>query len=235
MKPDRMYEIFLDAMKNDAVKEKLTEIISLGISNNIEGQTELFPSEDASVLAEENALLRGSVEMAELEKDRLNEENARLREQLRKCREMTELYSNSYGEQLRLYEKYKELSSETLRVMSGIFKNGTLSGIFLCGVQLENLKSLRDYTERLAVNSYDKCRKDIAIMDELYEYLLGCYNSTFTRPVYRLYESEAGNVFDEKRHYNIGTDRNGKIAHVLLRGCECVSSGKIIRRAIVQI
>ena len=102
-------------------------------------------------------------------------------------------------------------------------------------IQKGQYLSLRDYTEQLAINSYEESKSDIAVLCELYAYLLSCYNSTFTRPVYKLTDVKAGDEFDEELHHNTGTAKQGKIKAVLLRGCVAAANGKVIRKAVVTL
>lgn len=234
MKPQKLYEIFTQALADEKIKAELIEIIESKCEPvRIEGQTELFPQSDVSSLSAENTALSRKIALLELEISRLETEKRNLLEQNRKIKENLNLYCSSYAVQISLFEKYKSLSDSTRRTMRGIFKNETLSGIFICGVQLENLRSLRDYTEKLVrENGSDR---DIAVLDELYTYLLACYNSTFSKPVYKLTEVRVGDEFDPERHHNPGTARSGHISKVLLQGCTASGSGKVLRKAVVYL
>lgn len=236
MKPQKLYEIFTEALCDERIKAELTEMIAgKAEEDTLEGQTELFPRNDTTALSAENASLSRKIALLELEAGRLQSENAELSSQLKRCKDTLNSYCSSYAMQISLYEKYRTISPASAKVMSGIFKNNTLSGIFLCGVLPDNLKSLRDYTEQLAINSYEESKSDIAVLCELYAYLLSCYNSTFTRPVYKLTDVKAGDEFDEELHHNTGTAKQGKIKTVLLRGCVAAANGKVIRKAVVTL
>lgn len=236
MKPRKIYEIFTEALSDERIKAELIELIAgKAEEDRLEGQTELFPGSDTTALSAENASLSRKIALLELETGRLQSENAELTSQLKRCKETLNSYCSSYAMQISLYEKYKTLSESSARVMSGIFKNNTLSGIYLCGVLPENLKSLRDYTEQLAINNYDESKADIAVLCELYSYLLSCYNSTFTRPVYKLTEVKPGDEFDENIHHNRDTAKQGRIKTVLLQGCIAAANGKVIRKAVVTL
>lgn len=234
MKPQKLYEIFTEALADERIKAELIEIIqSKEEPSRIEGQTELFPQSDTSALSAENTALSRKIALLELEISRLESENRSLLEQNRKIRDNLNTFCSSYAVQISLFEKYKTLSEVTKRTMSGIFKNETLSGIFICGVQLENLRSLRDYTEKLVRDNGSD--RDIAILDELYIYLLACYNSTYSKPVYRLTDVKTGDQFDSELHHNSGTAKSGRISKVLLQGCLAAGSGKVLRKAVVYL
>lgn len=236
MKPQRLYEIFTEALANENIKAELIEILAgKADEDHIEGQTELFPNDDVSALSAENAALSRKIALLELEVGRLESENASTSAQLKRCKDSLNEYCSAYAMQIALYEKYKTLSDSTAATVKGFFKNNTLSGLFMCGVQLENLTGLRDFTERLIIDSYDEKRGDIAVLNELYTYLLSCYNSTFSSPVYRLTEAAAGDEFDERIHHNTGTAKSGKISAVLMQGCICTSNSKVIRKAVVSL
>ncbi|MCI7767119.1 MAG: hypothetical protein MSJ26_03945 [Oscillospiraceae bacterium] len=236
MNPRKLFEIFTEALNDERIKAELTELIAdKAAENMLEGQTELFPQNDTTALSAENAALSRKIALLELEAGRLRTENAELTGRLKRCQDSLDSYCSSYAMQISLYEKYKTLSDDCARVMQGIFKNNTLNGIFLCGVLPDNLKSLRDYTEQLVLNRYDDSRADIAVLCELYSYLLSCYNSTFSRPVYRITEVKPGDEFCEELHRSTGTSRQGRIGRVLLQGCIAAANGKVIRKAIVSL
>ncbi|MCM1523273.1 MAG: hypothetical protein NC120_02335 [Ruminococcus sp.] len=236
MNPEKMYDIFTEALCDDTVKaELIRKITEKAGRDRIEGQTELFPQNDASALTAENAELSRQIALLELELGRLSGENKDLTQKVRQGRDSLNFYTVSYGAQIALYEKYKTLSQPVMKIMKQIFKNDSLNGIFLCGVQIDNLKSLRDYTEQLIKNGPEGREKDIAVLNELYVYLLSCYNSTYSKPVYRLTDARAGDSFSEELHYNTGTARSGSVSRVLMQGCAAAGSGRIIRKAIVEL
>lgn len=135
MKPQKLYEIFTEALCDERIKAELTEMIAGKFEEDtLEGQTELFPRNDTTALSAENASLSRKIALLELEAGRLQSENAELSSQLKRCKDTLNSYCSSYAMQISLYEKYRTLSPSSAKVMSGIFKNNTLSGIFLCGV-----------------------------------------------------------------------------------------------------
>lgn len=235
MTPSRIYDLLLEALSDPCIREELTERIASGASENIEGQTELFPRDDVTALSAENTALAGKAAVLELENSRLLGENAALRAQMKRYIDTLDEYSRDFGMQSALYEKYRRLSPKTSAAVKGFFKNDSVSGLFLCGVQQDNLKGLRSFTEKLAVDDLQGSGEDIAILDELYIYLLGCYNSTFTSPVYKLTDIKAGDDFCEDTCHNLGTARSGKISRVILQGCMFASNSKTVRKAIVMV
>ena len=55
MKPQKLYEIFTEALADENIKAELIEIIENKFEPmHIEGQTELFPQSDISALSAEN-------------------------------------------------------------------------------------------------------------------------------------------------------------------------------------
>ncbi len=236
MNPNHLYEIFTEALGNERIKAELIELIGSKTEENyIEGQTELFPGADAAALSAENASLLRRIALLELEISRLESDNRSLSAQYKLCKENLNTYCSAYAMQISLYDKYRRLSPSVLKTMSGIFKNGTLGGIFMCGVQLENLKSLRSYTEQLIINSFEERKSDISILNELYIYLLSCYNSTFSAPVYKLTEVRVGDEFDQTLHHNTGTAKSGKVTAVLMQGCISTGNSRVIRKAVVSV
>lgn len=236
LKPQRLFEIFTEALENESIKAEMIDIIGRKTSEGyIDGQTELFPRSDTSALSAENAALSRRIALLELEIGRLQSENAALSAQNKRCNEALNTYCSSYAMQIALYEKYRTLSESTMKTINGFFKNNTLSGIFICGVQHDNLQGLRNYTEQLVINSYNEKRNDIAVLNDLYTYLLSCYNSTFSAPVYRLTDVKPGDEYDGRIHHNTGTAKSGRISSVLMQGCISTVNSKIVRKAIVTL
>lgn len=236
MDAQKLYEIFAEVLADDGIKAEIIRKFSeKAEKDHIEGQTELFPREDTSALLAENTEMSRRIALLELQVSQLSGENRSLSDNLRQCRDSMNFYCGAYGAQIALYEKYKTLSESTLKVTRQIFKNDSLNGFFICGTQLDNLRSLRDYTEKLIKENYPEKEKDTAVLNELYIYLLSCYNQTYSKPVYRLTEVRTGDEFDDRLHHNTGTGKSGKISQVLMQGCIAAGSGKIIRKAIISI
>lgn len=236
MKPQKIYEIFTEALGNENIKAELIEILAgKAEEDHIEGQTELFPSTDDAVLAAENTALSRKIALLELEVGRLESENAAIVTQLKRCKSSLDEYCSAYAMQISLYEKFRTLSEETAEAVRKCFPNDTLSGIFICGVQKENLARLRNITEGLILESYAEKRKDIAVLNELYAYLLSCLNSAYQKPLYKLTEVKAGDSFDEKLHRSPGGKKSGRISAVLMQGCVSAENAEVIRRAIVEL
>ena len=236
MTSQKMYELFMKALSDPGIKAELMEKISAASSElDLEGQTVLFPKDDISALTNENAELSRKIALLELENSRLAGENVNLSARLAACREELNEYVSSYGSQISLYKKFGKLSPMAAKTAEGFFKNNTLTGLFFCGVQTENLRSLRDFTERLIIEDYEKNLPDIAILDELYVYLLSCYNSTFTAPVYVLTDIKEGDEYSEEYCHNTGKAKSGKISRVLMQGCIAAANSKVVRKAIVRI
>lgn len=230
----RIYEIFAEAIRDEKIAGEITELIKNKLdSGHIDGQTELFPNKDSVELSAENAALTRKIALLELETSRIGGENANLKAEMIRLKETLNSYCTAFAMQISLYEKYKTLSPDTMRVMKGIFKNDSMAGFFFCGVLPDNLKSLRDYTEQLAINSYAEKKDDIGVLCELYAYLLAAYNSTFSKPVYNLTEVRPGDTFDSFIHHNVGTEKSGKVQKVLLQGCVAAANGRVIRKAVI--
>ncbi|MGN0667020.1 MAG: hypothetical protein ACI4KF_10905 [Huintestinicola sp.] len=238
--PEKIYEILTDAFTDPEVRDKLTRVIAekCAMQAPIDGQTELFPVSDSSDiisgLRSENNALREKLFSVESEaaalRHSLNEEQA----QCEKYRDKLNIYCSAFAPQISLYEKYCKLSKQTLKTLSGIFKNNSVSGLFLCGVQFDNLQSLRNFTEQLVINDYRHREADIRILNELYAYLLHCYNSTFSEPVYKLTEFRISERFDDNFHHSLNGKKSGVITCIYLQGCICTRNGKIIRKAFVD-
>lgn len=237
MNPERLYEILKETLADENIRAEIVERISAKAACDVlPGQTELFPGGDALALSAENAELSRRLALCELETGRLQGENAALIARIRSLQESLNQYSSAYGIQISLHERFKSLSPPVGQAVRGYFKNTSGAGLFLCGVQPDNLKAFRDYTERLVIEGDGTAsRADIQLLDDLYVYLLSCYNSTFSSPAYALTGVRAGDEFDGSMHHNIGVAKSGRISAVRLQGCISCGSRRIIRKAIVEI
>lgn len=236
MNPEKIYDVLMEALADEKIRSELTEIIGRKTADErIDGQTELFPETDISALSAENASLSRKIALLELEMRRLENDKDNLITKNQIYSETLNMYCGAFGAQISLYEKYRNLSPQTAKVMNGFFKNNTMAGIFMCGILPENLSGVRDYTESLVINDYEGKKNDIAILNELYTFLISCYNSTFQNPAYSIMTVNAGDEFDERLHHNIGTAKSGRISEVLMQGCISAANGKVIRKTIVRM
>lgn len=235
MKSDRLYEAFLEALSDDEVKALVIQSVERKTADRLEGQTELFPHDDALMLSAENDALQRQLAVCEIDNSRLKSRLADMRSELFRLKSDLDYYRDIYGPQISLYKKYMGLSSGTAAAVHGFFKNNSPAGLFMCGIRLDNLRGLRDFAERLVIENADEKKDDAAILNDLYAGLLAAYNSTFANPVYRIIDVSPGDTFDERIHHNIGTVKSGVISVVYLCGCETVANGKIVRKAIVRI
>lgn len=235
MNPEQLYNILQLTLADEKVKAEITARISAA-AGDLPGQTELFPRDDTLSLSAENTELSRRLALCELEISRLQSENTALTARLRSVQGSLDSCLSVYGMQMSLYERFKSLSPAVAAAVKGYFKNSSPAGLFLCGVQPDNLKGFRDYTERLVIEGDGSATgADISVLDSLYTYLLGCYNSTFTSPVYTLTDVRPGDTFDPSVHHNTGLAKSGSISAVRLQGCIASGSRRIIRKAIVEI
>lgn len=236
MNPERLYEILTETLADEKIRAEIVDRISAKAAQDVlPGQTELFPGGDGLALSAENTELSRRLALCELENGRLQGENSALIGRIRGLQEAISQYSSAYGMQISLHARFKELSDPVGAAVKGFFKNTSAAGLFLCGVQPDNLKAFRDYTERLVIEGDGTACSDIQLLDDLYVYLLSCYNSTFSAPVYALTGVRTGDEFDGNLHHNIGVAKSGKITEVKLQGCIACASKRIVRKAIVKI
>ncbi|MCM1578102.1 MAG: hypothetical protein NC078_04805 [Ruminococcus sp.] len=237
MNPNRLYEILTETLADEDIRAEIVErIAAKAACDTLPGQTELFPGGDGMALAAENTELSRRLALCELENGRLQGEKAALIERIRSLQEAVSQYSSAYGMQIALHARFTELGEPAAGAMRGFFKNTSPSGLFFCGVQPDNLMAFRDYTERLVIEGDGAATAaDILLLDDLYVYLLSCYNSTFTSPVYSLTAVKPGDEFDGSIHHNIGVAKSGRITEVKLQGCIANATGKVVRKAIVTI
>lgn len=236
MNPEQLYDILQQTLADENFRAEMIGRISAKAACDLPGQTELFPREDTLALSAENTELSRRLALSELETGRLQNENAALAARIRSLQASLDRCISVYGMQISLYERFKALSVPVAAAVKGYFKNPSPAGLFLCGVQPDNLKGFRDYTERLVIEGDGSATAaDISVLDSLYIYLLGCYNSTFTSPVYALTEVRPGDVFDPALHHNIGLAKSGRITAVRLQGCTAANTGKVIRKSVVEI
>ena len=199
MNPEQLYDILQQTLADENFRAEMIGRISARAASDLPGQTELFPREDTLALSAENAELSRA----------LQNENSALAARIRSLQASLDRCISVYGMQMSLYERFKALSVPVAAAVKGYFKNPSPAGLFLCGVQPDNLKGFRDYTERLVFGG--------------------------TSPVYVPTEVRPGDVFDPALHHNIGLAKSGRITAVRLQGCTAANTGKVIRKAVVEI
>jgi len=151
----------------------------------------------------------------------LEDKNQELLSKLNKLKEFEELN--------RIFNLYNSLSLNTKNNLKNIFKNDTLMGFLVSGVQNESIKSLWDYVSYNLVNQKSD---DIEKLKEIF-YSLFKLNSLYSD--YILDDVKVGDMFDTHQYTNISSNNyTGEIKEVIFRGFKD-KRGRVIKKSIVKI
>ena len=176
-------------------------------------------------LAAENNFLSRKIALLEPGVSRLHGENAAAAREIKRYKSFLDEYCSGFAMQTALFEKLRTLSDETLDDLRECFPNFTVSGVFMSGVQGDNLSGLRNITEWLIMEDCGEKKADIAVLNELYSYLLSCINSSCKNPICMLMTVRKGDSFDEKLHCSVSGVKGGTVTEVLMQGCVSAEKG----------
>lgn len=142
-----------------------------------------------------------------------------------------EFYKKNFSNELETYKLYTRLSNETKSSLKGIFKDDSMSGFLVCGVQENNINSFWDYikNEIIEDNNSD-IEKLVLIFTFLFDKFMMAY------PIYKIQNVNIGDEFDALEQIKYSNALvSGKISEVLLKGWINTKTSNIIRKSVVKI
>ncbi|MGF1723980.1 hypothetical protein [Photobacterium nomapromontoriensis] len=145
---------------------------------------------------------------------------------------MLAFYRDNFDEELHIQVLYQQLSEQTQSSLSGIFKETSLKGLMVCGVQEKNITNLWDYAKNAVVNGNHEDAADIVAL----------FTALFTRfvlayPMYQWQPVEIGEEFNTQAHirHNSSEQMSGCIEAVILPGYVNVKTGMVMKPSVVKI
>lgn len=138
-----------------------------------------------------------------------------------------------FKDELRIYELYKSIDEDELKVLKGIFKGNTLKEFLYCGIQYRNIEALWDYTaNKIMKKDYSNLNKLNAIII----FFINSYNLLFEEKVFIIDKVDIGEKFDcEKFNRSEDSKPVGFINEILLYGYKNIRQDEIIRKSIVRV
>lgn len=238
-------EDFLALLDNPDIQDKIK---SIGVDKTkkdkkLKNENETLKSEveEMGILIEKlKQIICGKEE--ELEKSnqnvgdlnlKLNNENSNL-ELLKKenleLEQKVKFYSDIFEDDLKYYDIFSKLNSNTKESLAGIFKNDTLEGFIACGIQEKNINNLWEYIKTEIVNN-----NDVEALVSIYYYLFKKFTLAF--PVFEIQDINISDNFDNQEHikHNSSKNSSGKIEKILLKGYINTKTSKVIKQSLVVV
>ena len=142
--------------------------------------------------------------------------------------------SQRFAEGWELFCAYQKVSSQSKRLLSGVFVNPENFISFICGgAQDRSLEKIWDVIKGCLTQGNTK---DTDILWDIFEYAVELVNSSKTERIYEIMDVKPGTPFDLDVHSLApGSKAQGNIQEVYLLGYKNVYVGRIERKSIVSI
>jgi len=209
-------ETFIELLKDFEIRKIIRRIAK---ESDVDLERQLSQAE------QENHRLKEAMKQQTHRIAQIEQENATLSKTI-------EFYRSRFEEELRAYEMFMALSTETKESIKGIFRDHSLAGFIVCGVQESNLASLWDY---ISVELREYRNGDIENLKQIFYFLFARY--TLANPHLALQEVHTNDSFDTQTHtiHHQSTARSGVIKEVVLRGWTNTATHKIIKKSIIKL
>jgi len=163
---------------------------------------------------------------------KLHSDNKNIQTANTKLNKTIAFYRDNFEEQIKAYELFSSLSTDTKVSLSGIFKETTLQGFLSCGVQEKNIASFWEY---IKTEWQEEKNTDIEKLVQIYDFLFQQYRKAF--PMYELQKVDKGDEFDALAHINHSSSKavSGTITAVLLTGYINTKTSKVIKQSVVKV
>ena len=163
---------------------------------------------------------------------KLHSDNKTIQSSNTKLNKTIEFYRENFEDELKAYELFSSLSSDTKSSLRGIFKDASLKGFVSCGVQDKNISSFWEYIKTELQEAKNPDRENLI---KIYDFLFGQYTRAF--PMYELQKVATGDTFEPLAHINHSSSKavSGTITKVLLKGYINTKTSKIIKQSVVKV
>ena len=169
--------------------------------------------------------LQNSVQKLQSDKKSIQNSNTKLHKTI-------EFYRDNFEDELKAYELFTSLSSDTKESLNGIFKDASLKGFLSCGVQDKNISSFWEY---IKTELQEEKNSDIGNLIQIYDFLFQKYMRAF--PMYELQKVHKGDEFEALSHINHSSSKvpSGTITEVLLKGYVNSKTSKVMKQSVVRV
>jgi len=149
---------------------------------------------------------------------------------LQKEQELKELKEN-FEEIIYIHNKFNNLSNDTKKAISNIFKDTSIQGFLACGLQDRNIDNLWEYIKISIINENNK---DIANLIDIFNFLFSLYTKAF--PYIQKQQVSVGDKYDPTKYIKSSNSNvSGEIKEIILYGWENTNTGKIIKESVVRV
>lgn len=190
------------------------------------------PHQELEKLQYKNSELDDTIKKLTHNLSETTKENSYLKNINNDLNKTVDFYKNSFENELKVFDIYQNLTQDTKESLSGIFKNDTLVGFIVCGVQQNSIDSFWDYIKN---ELRDAKNPDIQKLITIFYFLFEKY--TLAYPIYQLQNANIGDAFDTQNHikHNSSQNMSGAIEKILLYGIVNTKTNQIVKQSIVKI
>lgn len=163
--------------------------------------------------------------------DALKKDNMRLKgENEKQAKDLSQRFAEGWE----LFCAYQKVSSQSKRLLSGVFVNPENFTSFICGgAQDRSLEIIWDVIKGCLSKGNTR---DADILWDIFEYAVELVNSSKTERIYEIMDVKPGVPFDLDVHsLAAGSKAQGNIQEVYLLGYKNVYVGRIERKSIVSL
>ena len=183
-------------------------------------------------LINSNEQLQSTKDKLENSVQQLQSDNKNIKTSNTNLTKTIEFYEENFKDELKAYELFTSLNTQTKESLYGIFKDSSLQGFLSCGVQDKNISSFWEY---IKTELQEDNNSDIKKLVEIYDFLFQEYKRAF--PIYETQKVKKGDTFDTEKHINHSSSSavSGRVTEVLLKGFINTKTSKIIKKSVVRV
>ena len=201
------------------------------LSETLEEKNELIKK--VHILNEEKLQLelrlKAALEEKNIAKERCEKQEFILKENDIKIKQL----GNRFKEIEDVYNIYTNLSENSINSLNAIFKGDTIEEFIFCGVQLDTIEALWEFSKREILEGR---MEEVKALYSIFTYFLNAYNKVHETPIYAIHKVSIGEKFDEDKHIrSLGGKVSGNITEVIFKGYTNIRNGKIVKKSIVRV
>ena len=192
---------------------------------------EELTSSNEKLKSKKDELISTNTELKDDVKE-LKSDNKDIQSSNTKLNKTIDFYKDNFEDELKAYELFTSLSSDTKDSISGIFKDATLEGFLSCGVQDKNISSFWEY---IKTELQEDKNSDITSLIQIYDFLFQKYRRAF--PMYEVQKVVNGDEFEALSHINHSSSNtvSGTVTKVLLKGYVNTKTSKVMKQSVVKV
>lgn len=130
------------------------------------------------------------------------------------------------------YEEYETLPGDIQIRLQNVFPQGNLYAFMTAGTKWENITGLWNFAKRRII---EKEIADIEKILNLLGFLFEVYNKQYSETMYQFIDVKVGDKFDSDLHNIIGTNTDGIVSKVWLKGIYDVKNQKVLCKTLIEV